>query len=302
MNLITRRKFIKTTSLAGIALTAAPFNFKKNDPLLSFSSIGCPDWSFQKILDFGAANNYDGIELRGIKRELDLTKVPEFSKENIQSTLQQIKSKNLKIVNLGSSAAMHFPHGAEREKNLNEAKNFIQLAQQLSCPFVRVFPNVFPGEDKAATINNIVTALQELGNYAKGTGVTIVMETHGGLVKSEEIANIMQMVNHPGVGLVWDVINMWAVSKEPPAEVYGRLKKYIQHTHIKDLTYVNGKEEYVLLGKGVSPIFDAIDLLRKNNYKGYYSFEWEKLWHPEIEEPEVAIAYYPKAMKEHFKK
>ena len=49
------------------------------------------------------------------------------------------------------------------------------------------------------------------------------------------------------------------------------------------------------------PIFEAIDLLRKGGYKGYYSFEWEKLWHPEIEAPELAIADYAQAMKDHFK-
>ncbi|MEO8855011.1 MAG: sugar phosphate isomerase/epimerase, partial [Ginsengibacter sp.] len=95
--------------------------------------------------------------------------------------------------------------------------------------------------------------------------------------------------------------NMWSVTKEPVAQVYTRLKKYIHHTHIKDLVFNNGKEEYVLLGKGTTPIFEAIDILAKDRFKGYFSFEWEKLWHPEIAAPEVALANYPKAMKEHFK-
>jgi predicted xylose isomerase-like sugar epimerase len=45
------------------------------------------------------------------------------------------------------------------------------------------------------------------------------------------------------------------------------------------------------------PISQAIKLLAKDGYKGYYSFEWEKLWHPEIDAPEIALADYPKAMK-----
>jgi sugar phosphate isomerase/epimerase len=127
------------------------------------------------------------------------------------------------------------------------------------------------------------------------------METHGELVLSTDIESIMKSVNHPDVGLVWDVVNMWSVTKEPPAQVYTRLKKYIHHTHIKDLVFINNKEEYVLLGKGTTPIFEAIDLLAKNLFKGYFSFEWEKLWHPEIAAPEIALADYPKAMKKHFK-
>jgi sugar phosphate isomerase/epimerase len=84
--------------------------------------------------------------------------------------------------------------------------------------------------------------------------------------------------------------------------VYPKLKKYIRHSHIKDLTLQNGKIAYTLLGKGEAPIFEGIDLLVKDNYKGYFSFEWEKLWHPEIAEPETAIADYSRVMSRHFEK
>ena len=45
----------------------------------------------------------------------------------------------------------------------------------------------------------------------------------------------------------------------------------------------------------------AIDALAKGGYQGYYSFEWEKHWHPEIEASEVAIADYAEVMNKHFK-
>ena len=112
----------------------------------------------------------------------------------------------------------------------------------------------------------------------------------------------MKAADNPNVGLVWDIANMWSVTKEPPVEVYQKLKKYIHHTHIKDLRMIDGKEHYTLLGKGEVPIFAAIDALMKGGYRGYYSFEWEKLWHPEIEEPAIALADYPEAMKQHFSK
>ncbi len=35
-----------------------------------------------------------------------------------------------------------------------------------------------------------------------------------------------------------------------------------------------------------------IAALAKIGYRGFYSFEWEKRWHPEIEEPDVALAQY----------
>jgi len=128
----------------------------------------------------------------------------------------------------------------------------------------------------------------------------VLMETHGDAVESAVLKQIMDAVNHPKVGLVWDVSNMWTVTKEPPAQVYSLLKNYIHHTHVKDAKLADNGPQYKLMGKGEVPIFEAIDILHKDGYKGYYSFEWEKLWHPEIDEPEIALADYPKAMKQHF--
>jgi sugar phosphate isomerase/epimerase len=298
-----RRQFIQTAAgLALITFISNPFNLKRYAPLLSFSTLGCPDWTLETILNFAVENSYSGIELRGLQRQLDLTKCPEFSsKENILATANLIKEKKLRIVDLGSSVEMHHADITQRKKNLDEAKRFIQLAHEVNCPYIRVFPNNFPKEqERNETIELIVKGLHELGDYAKKSGVIVLMETHGDLVLSSDIAKIMHAVNHPNVGLVWDIVNMWSVTKEPPSEVYAKLKRYIHHTHIKDVKFVNGKIEDTLLGKGEAPIFDAIDILSKNGYKGFYSFEWEKLWNPQIEEPEVALADYPKVMRNHF--
>jgi sugar phosphate isomerase/epimerase len=92
---------------------------------------------------------------------------------------------------------------------------------------------------------------------------------------------------------------MWTVTKENPVEVHRQLMKYIRHTHIKDAKLSGDKLAYTLLGEGDVPISDAIRALSKSGYKGYYSFEWEKLWHPEIAAPEIALAHYPKAMKKY---
>jgi len=42
-----------------------------------------------------------------------------------------------------------------------------------------------------------------------------------------------------------------------------KIKKYIHHTHIKDAKMVDGKIQYVRLGQGEVPIFEAIDAYRK---------------------------------------
>jgi sugar phosphate isomerase/epimerase len=300
----SRREFLQKSALLVAGLYAGDlFALKKMKPLLSFSTLGCPDWSFEKITDFAMHHGYKAIEVRGIQRQLDLTKCAEFSSpQNIEATLKLMKKKGLRFIDLGSSANLHYAEGVEREKNLEEGRKFIDLAAKINCPYIRVFPNNFPkDQDKNETLGLIAKGLLQLGDYAKNKNVMVLMETHGEVVKMDDIEKIMQLAEHPNVGLVWDVAHMWAVKKDPPVEAYRRLKKYIHHTHIKDMKLVEGKEQYTLLGQGEVPIFEAIDVLSKGGYKGYYSFEWEKLWHPEIAEPEIALADYAKVMKKHFK-
>jgi len=287
-----------------MAVTFVPtfFDRKKNKPLLAFSTLGCPDWNFQKITDFAVEHNYKGIELRGLLRQMDLAKCPEFStSQNIAATLSIMRDKNLAFVDLGSSTNLHIADSIERKKNLDEAKSFIDLAEKIECPFVRVFPNKLPKDkSKSETMDLITSGLLELGQFAKGSKVKVLMETHGDVVWTEDILKIMHSAFNDNTGLVWDVTNMWSITKEPPVEVYQKLKKYIRHTHIKDLKMIDGKEHYLLVGQGEVPVFTAVDALQNGGYKGYYGFEWEKLWHPEIDESEVAFADYSRVMMEHF--
>ena len=302
---INRREFVQAVvGLAGVGMIGLSLNKKKNAPLLSFSTLGSPDWPFSKIVEFARVNNYHGIEIRGIQRQLDLTKCPEFSNaDNIHTTKRLVEQNGLKIVNLGSSSYLHLPPGAERVKHLDDAKRFIDLAQQLNCPYVRVFPNNLPkNEDKEVVLERIAAGLTELGNYSKGSNVMVLMETHGEVVQSADIKKIMEISQPAGVGIIWDIFNMWSVTKESPKDVYEVLKPYIRHTHIKDAKIADEKIQYTLLGQGNSPIFEAINILANDNFKGYYSFEWEKLWHPDIAEPEIAFAAYSKTMQEYFSK
>jgi sugar phosphate isomerase/epimerase len=293
----SRRNFLKNSmALAGFLGFEDLKIFKKLRPKLSFSTLGCPDWNFDKIIKIAAENGYKGIEIRGIQRELDLTKCPEFKNtEAINITNQKMKDKNLQFVDLGSSANLHFMDTKKRHENMDHAKRFIDLANKINCPFIRVFPNDLPKEqDENKTIDLITSNLFELGDYAKGSNVRVLMESHGKVLYKEVLLKIMQDADSQNVGLVWDIWNMWSVTKESPTDVYKLLSKYIYHTHIKDGIVEGEKEKYVLLGEGVAPLKEAISLLQIGGYKGYYSFEWEKLWHPEIEEPEVAIPHFAK--------
>jgi sugar phosphate isomerase/epimerase len=271
------------------------FGINKTRAKLAFSTLGCPDWSLKQIVNCSVENGYKGFEIRGLAGEMDLPKCPEFSKTNLPSSLRLIKDNDIKIINLGSSVNLHFAQEDKRKSNLDDAKRFIDLAEQLECPFVRVFPDDLPPDQTVEqTLDLIISGLITLGEYAKGSNVTILLESHGKVVYKDMLLKIMAGANHPKVGLIWDFFNMWVVTKESPKEVFDTLGKYIKHVHIKDANLVDGKPAYCLIGQGVAPLREAMDSLKMANYKGYYSFEWEKKWHPEIQDPEIAFPHFAK--------
>src|SRR5689334_7924618 len=112
----TRREFLKTSAgFLALAAAGSTIGFTKDKLKLSFSTLGCPDWTFEKIVSFAADNSYSGIEVRGIERQMDLTKCKEFNNpENISITMSMMKSKGLRFVDLGSSAEMHHIDATER--------------------------------------------------------------------------------------------------------------------------------------------------------------------------------------------
>src|SRR5690606_8067067 len=55
---------------------------------------------------------------------------------------------------------------------------------------------------------------------------------------------------------------------------------------------------YVLFGSGEFPAFECAGLLKQGSYQGWLSLEWEKMWHPDIEDPEIALPQFITAMSD----
>jgi sugar phosphate isomerase/epimerase len=82
-----------------------------------------------------------------------------------------------------------------------------------------------------------------------------------------------------------------------PTIKYHKLDRHIKHTHIKDSSGRGEAQKIALTGEGDVPIGPCVSLLRDNGYQGWLSFEWEKRWHPDIEEPEAALPHFIQYMK-----
>jgi sugar phosphate isomerase/epimerase len=300
MSTLSRRDF-----LAGVAGTAAVSRTlgQRQRPRLpiAFSTLGCPKWPWTRILEQASQLGYSGIELRGIQMQMDLPKLPEFTGTRIAQSLKDLAALDLKITDLGASARMHESDATVRAAQLDEGRRFVDLAHQLRAPYVRVFGDKIPaGESKAAVMARVIEGLRTLGEHARGSGVGIIIEAHGDFTDSPTLLALLEGAGMDNVALLWDAHHTVVSGKEPPAKTFEALKRYVRHTHLKDSKPEGTGVRYVLTGAGTVPIGETVKILMQGGYKGYYCFEWEKGWHPEIEDPEEAFPHFADTMRRYF--
>jgi sugar phosphate isomerase/epimerase len=149
--------------------------------------------------------------------------------------------------------------------------------------------------ERRAVLEYIGAGLRELGEYGRPRNVSVILESHGQFTDSPTLLELMQIANSPNVAILWDAHHTFVAGEQPEATV-AALGKYIRHTHLKDSVPDGKDRKYVLTGTGEVPVKRQVAALARIGYRGYYSFEWEKRWHPEIAEPEVAFAQYATVM------
>jgi sugar phosphate isomerase/epimerase len=294
----TRRRFLGLVAggLATPALVSAAPSAKRLP--IAFTTLGCPRWDWPTILRQASAWGYAAIELRGIGGEMDLTKRPEFSASRLAVTLRELDAAGLRLAGLGASARLHDVDATTRAAQLDEGRRFIDLAHRLKAPYVRVFGDkLVAGQSKQATVERIISGLRELGEHAKGSGVTVLLESHGDFCDSPTLLAILREAPRRTVELLWDTHHTFVVGKEPPSRTLDQVGRFVRHVHLKDSRPEGSGVGYVLTGNGTVPVREIVGLLVQHKYRGYFSFEWEKGWHPELAEPEVAFPHFAQVIR-----
>jgi sugar phosphate isomerase/epimerase len=129
----------------------------------------------------------------------------------------------------------------------------------------------------------------------------VLLETHDAFCRGAEVARVLAQVDHPRLKAVWDVQHPFRKG-ESIEETWRLIGGRVAHVHIKDARLKpDGDWQLVLLGEGEVPNKEIVDLLIRKGYRGYLSVEWEKKWHPEIEEPEVALPQHAAVLREWMK-
>lgn len=246
--------------------------------LLSFSTLGCPAWTLERIIEAAREYGYDALELRGLQDEMDLPLAAPFLPANRKESHRRITDAGLQVCCVDSS-------GVVAKGNLDHVKAHAELARDLGSPFVRVFGGELPSDvPRATAIERAAATLRDFGDAAQQAGVCIVLETHDAFSMGRCVAELLDAAQHPAVFALWDLHHPFRQGESLP-ETYGFLKDSVRHTHVKDSR--NGA--YTLMGEGDVPLLPMLDLLLDGGYDSPISLEWEKRWKPELPEPEVAL-------------
>ena len=77
------------------------------------------------------------------------------------------------------------------------------------------------------------------------------------------------------------------------------VQRFLSHIHLRDARPVATSEHWLPVSAGAGEVSFAQTLaaIEELDYDGYVSFEWEKYWHPEIEEPEAALPDFINAIR-----
>ncbi|RME63096.1 MAG: sugar phosphate isomerase/epimerase [Caldilineae bacterium] len=263
---------------------------------LVFSTLGCPSWTLERAAQQAVADGYVGLEVRLLDGEI----IPaDLSAERRQEVRQIMAKYGIKIVGLGASTRFASPDPEERRRNEEELRRYVELANDLEVPMVRTFGGNPPADhtiDEA--IDWVAGSLAAVAPTAEAQGVTVVLETHDAFCRGQEVARVLEQVNHPRIQAVWDVHHPYRMG-ESVEETWQYIGPWVAHVHIKDARRrPDGTWQLVLLGEGEVPCREVIQLLLAQGYTGYLSAEWEKKWHPEIEEPEIALPQHAAKLRE----
>lgn len=183
---------------------------------ISFSTLGCPSWSLDRILDAAGRLGYDGVELRFVEGDDALWARGELTGSGLRETLGRLRDGALAISCVDTRSFFHDPPGATRDRALDEAARSLELAARLGAAGIRVFGDrVQPGQEKDDTAALVAEALARLGELARPLGVEVWLESHGDFARAADTASIVDRAGSDRVGIVWDSANAFEQGEAP---------------------------------------------------------------------------------------
>ncbi|GCF11123.1 sugar phosphate isomerase/epimerase family protein [Dictyobacter arantiisoli] len=254
----------------------------------AFSTLGCPQWTTEEVADNAVRLGYSGVELRLLDNEvID----PVRDADKVRAAVTLFHSRNLDVCAFDTSCTFNVSDAAARAQNIEALRAWLRLAQELKVPILRVFGGAGSGENIEQENQWVVDALRQVAAQAEEAGVIVTLETHDGFSSARRTAQVLDAIDSPAIAALWDSHHPYRVG-ESAEQVWQWLGKRVAHVHVKDARRDSSESsgwKLVLMGEGEVPVHTQLQSLFEHGYKGYVSVEWEKYWHPDIEDAEIAL-------------
>jgi sugar phosphate isomerase/epimerase len=263
---------------------------------LAFSTLGCPGWSLDQVIATARDLGYEGVEMRLLDGEVI---PPNLAAGERQRVKRSFAAAGIPIVCLDTSARFTSPDPQERRKQEQDVREYLQLANEWEAPIIRVFGgHLTDGVTEAMGIEYLSESLNNLSPDADRAGVTIALETHDAFSAGRLVAEVMARVPSRHVAPLWDTHHPYRMG-ESVQQTWDYIGERMVHTHVKDAQRKpDGSWQLVLLGEGEVPVKEALKTWAAQGYHDYVCVEWEKKWHPEIPDPEVAFPQHLRVLRQ----
>ncbi|MGB9595728.1 MAG: sugar phosphate isomerase/epimerase family protein [Candidatus Poribacteria bacterium] len=223
---------------------------------LSFMTFVCPTWEIGKIVKFAKQANYDGVEIRvdeGHKHDIS-SKTPADRRKYVKKLFDD---EGVSIPCIATSVQFGSPDLAKRKDNIASAKANLDLASDLGAKVVRIFAGGGIPKLTDESASYIAEAFDEVGEYAKSSGVCPMLECgHDIIVSAVEADNVIKRVKTSNFGVLWNHSVM-------DNQTLNVMRSRLRHFHVHDEVLDPQNDNILHLSK----------LMKSIGYDGYYSLE-----------------------------
>ncbi len=223
---------------------------------LGFMTFVLPEWEIERVVKFAKKAGYNGVEIR-----VDAGHKHEISSQSSADVRKYVKKlfadEGVDIPCVATSVQFSSSDPAKRQENVESAKANLDLAADLGAGVVRMFAGGgIPGlTDEVAAY--VAEAFDEVGDYAKASGVCPMLECGHDIIKGAvEASNVIKRVKTSNFGALWNHSDM-------DDQTFNALKSHIRHFHVH-------KE---VLSPDNDNILHLARLAKSIDYNGYISLE-----------------------------
>jgi sugar phosphate isomerase/epimerase len=301
---MTRRYFLRRSSFAAAALTGAWWDTatraiepiaRNGAPKFKFSLAA---YSYRDLLTAQKGDDRPRLTLFDFvddcaKMGLEGTELTSyyFPPDTDDAYLRKLKQHcfRMGLDVSGTAVGNDFCHppGPERDKQLASVKQWVDRAEILGAPIIRIFSgSVKENQDEAASRRLAVAAIEECCEYAGRHGVYLALENHGGLTATiDGLLGLVRDVQSPWFAVNLDTGNF---NSSDPYSDLARLAPYAMNVQVKVSMHPAGKREPADFKRLARIMAGAA-------YRGYIVLEFE-----EPEGPREACPRHIEQLREAF--